>query len=73
VRLSELKIGEEAFIDRIEDVELSHLLYDLGCFPGESIKKEGVAPLGDPILIEIAGTRVSLRKKDASSIFVMKK
>jgi len=42
----------------------------MGCVPGEIIKVEKVAPLGDPISITVAGYHLSLRLDEAENIFV---
>ena len=45
-------------------------LMEMGCLPGEHIKIDQVAPLGDPISIAVAGYNLSLRLSEADSIFV---
>ena len=45
-------------------------LMEMGCVPGEIIKVEQMAPLGDPISISVAGYHLSLRLNEAHSIFV---
>ncbi len=42
----------------------------MGCLPGEKITIELIAPLGDPIAINIGGYLLSLRKQDAQNINV---
>ena len=42
----------------------------MGCVPGEKIKIEQVAPLGDPISVSVAGYNLSLRLDEAQNIFV---
>ena len=42
----------------------------MGCVPGEAIWVEMIAPLGDPMAIQIAGYYLSIRKKDADKIWV---
>lgn len=42
----------------------------MGCVPGETIRVEQVAPLGDPISIAVAGYSLSLRLNEAENIFV---
>ncbi len=42
----------------------------MGCVPGEIIKVEKVAPLGDPMSITVAGYHLSLRLDEADNIFV---
>jgi Fe2+ transport system protein FeoA len=43
---------------------------EMGCVPGEIIKVEKIAPLGDPISIVVAGYHLSLRLDEAENIFV---
>ena len=45
-------------------------LMEMGCVPGETVKIEQVAPLGDPISISVAGYNLSLRISEASAIVV---
>ncbi|MFM7839137.1 MAG: ferrous iron transport protein A [Chitinophagaceae bacterium] len=69
-RLSELKTGSEAKIVSFEDNELFLKLIEMGCVPGEKIKIEQIAPLGDPISISVSGYHLSLRVNEAACIFV---
>jgi len=43
---------------------------EMGCVPGEVVKVEQVAPLGDPISITVAGYNLSLRLDEAENVFV---
>ncbi|HSM92554.1 MAG TPA: FeoA family protein [Anaeromyxobacteraceae bacterium] len=45
-------------------------LMDMGVVPGEGVRVEKVAPLGDPIEVTIKGYNLSLRKKEAEGIVV---
>ncbi|MBY0481575.1 MAG: ferrous iron transport protein A [Chitinophagaceae bacterium] len=69
-RLSELEIGQKAEIMSFEKDEIFIKLMEMGCVPGEIIKVEQKAPLGDPISISVAGYHLSLRLNEANSIFV---
>lgn len=69
-RLSELRIGTRATILSFEKDEIFIKLMEMGCVPGEDIKVEQIAPLGDPISISVAGYTLSLRLNEANSIFV---
>ena len=42
----------------------------MGCLPGEKITLEQVAPLGDPISINVSGYSLSLRLNEADNIIV---
>ena len=69
-RLSELETGCTARILSFEDNDLFLKLMEMGCVPGELVKVEQVAPLGDPISITVAGYNLSLRLNEAENIFV---
>jgi len=69
-RLSELKVGKRAKILSFEKDDIFIKLMEMGCVPGEFIKVEQIAPLGDPISISVAGYSLSLRLNEANSIFV---
>jgi Fe2+ transport system protein FeoA len=69
-RLSELKVGTIAIIQSFESNDIFLKLMEMGCVPGEKIKIEQVAPLGDPISVSVAGYNLSLRLDEAQNIFV---
>lgn len=68
--LDTLKIGQSATIQEFTDNFLSLKFIEMGCLPGEKIKLTNVAPLGDPIAIEVSGYLLSLRKQEAATIVV---
>lgn len=70
MKLSDLKPGQKAFISHYENNEILLKLMEMGCVPGEKILVEQVAPLGDPISINISGYSLSLRINEAEHIFV---
>jgi ferrous iron transport protein A len=41
---------------------------EMGCLPGEEIKLERIAPMGDPIAVSVSGYQLSLRKREAATI-----
>lgn len=69
-RLSEIAIGKKAVIRSFEKDEIFIKLMEMGCIPGEIIRVEQVAPLGDPISVSVAGYNLSLRLNEADQIFV---
>ncbi len=69
-RLSELKAGTRATIVSFDKDDLFLKLMEMGCVPGESVRVEQIAPLGDPISITVAGYSLSLRLDEAEFIFV---
>jgi ferrous iron transport protein A len=70
IKLSELSQGQKGIINHYEPTNAYLHLLELGCVPGENIIIENIAPLGDPISIQIAGYTLSLRKSDAEIIWV---
>jgi len=69
-RLSEMRSGTRVRILSFENNDLFLKLMEMGCVPGEIIKVEQIAPLGDPISIIVAGYNLSLRLDEADNIFV---
>ncbi|MFY8128835.1 MAG: FeoA family protein [Chitinophagaceae bacterium] len=69
-KLSDLKIGDEAVIDSFEKDDIFIKLMEMGCVPGEKVKVDQIAPLGDPISISVAGYNLSLRLDEANKIIV---
>lgn len=70
MRLTELKLGQQAIIREFSSSEVSLKLLEMGCIPGEKILIEQIAPLGDPISINISGYSLSLRLSEAENILV---
>jgi len=68
--LSELKKGAIGIVKGFTDLEMSVKLMEMGCLPGEEITVARVAPLGDPIAVNVAGYQLSLRKFEASTIIL---
>jgi ferrous iron transport protein A len=69
-RLSELSAGSVVKIHSFEKDEIFLKLMEMGCVPGEIIRIEKIAPLGDPISITVSGYNLSLRLDEAKNIFV---
>ncbi len=70
VRLSQLPSGVRAVIKSHEESDFQLTLMEMGCVPGEPVWVEMIAPMGDPLAIQIAGYYLSIRKKDAEKILV---
>ena len=68
--LAELKIGESAVIRSFAQQDLALKLIEMGCIPGETIKLYNIAPMGDPIAIEISGYLLSMRKGEAAGVLL---
>lgn len=69
-RLSEVKVGKKAVIKSFLDNDIFLKLMEMGCLPGEIITIDQVAPLKDPISIQVFGYKLSLRLNEAESVIV---
>ena len=69
--LSELKQGAIGIVKEFTDLEMSVKLMEMGCLPGEAVTVSRIAPLGDPIAINVSGYQLSLRKFEASTIILL--
>jgi len=70
VKLSQLKPGQEGTVKEFISHEISLKLMEMGCVPGEKILMEQIAPLGDPVSVQIAGYHLSLRINEADQILI---
>ena len=67
--LRDLKIGQSGKIRKIGTVgALKQRFMDMGITKGTEVKIIKIAPLGDPIELEIRGYNLSVRKDDAALI-----
>ena len=67
--LAELPIGASAQVKHIAGAdEIACRLMEMGLTPGSRLRVAGVAPLGDPIELEIRGYRLSVRKSEAQRV-----
>jgi ferrous iron transport protein A len=71
MNLAKLAPGEKGRITSIGAIgPMKRRLMDMGLLPGEEVRVEKVAPLGDPIEVRIRSYLLSLRKKEAEGIAV---
>jgi ferrous iron transport protein A len=67
--LAQLAVGARSKIARVEGTdEISCRLMEMGLTPGVEVRLIGVAPLGDPLELELRGYRLSLRKSEAARV-----
>lgn len=69
-RLSQIKVGKTVVIHSFEKDDIFIKLMEMGCIPGEKIRVDKIAPLGDPISITVSGYNLSLRLNEAEKILV---
>jgi ferrous iron transport protein A len=70
-RLSEIRRGDSAIVETVEGMRsFRRRLLEMGLVPGTEVKVVNVAPLGDPLFIEVRGSQWSLRRNEAAEIAV---
>ena len=71
VRITELAPGATAVVDHVADSgPIGRRLLDLGWVRGTPVRVVRTAPLGDPVVYELRGTRLCLRRSEAGRIVV---
>jgi ferrous iron transport protein A len=71
ITLDTLKPGELARITKVRvKGPARRKLLDMGMVAGSEIELVRTAPLGDPVEFQIKGYHLSIRKEEASQIFV---
>ncbi len=69
--LGDLSVGQHARLIKVGGQgAVRKKLVDMGMVPGTVIGVERFAPLGDPIDVKLRGYHLSLRKEEASLVFV---
>lgn len=67
--ITDLKLGEFGYIeDILGDEKLTKRLLALGCIEGTKVTLKTLAPFGDPLIINVRGFDLAIRKKDAKNI-----
>ncbi len=69
--LSHLTLGQTARVVRV-DVrdEIGQRILEMGVTPGTLVRLTGAAPLGGPLVFEVRGYSLSLRKAEAERVEV---
>ncbi len=72
MKLDELKVGEKAKVVKlnIENKEVRRHLLDMGVTRGVILKIKKIAPMGDPIDIELRDYELCVRKAELDAIEV---
>lgn len=69
--LKDVKVGQNATVVKLHgEGAVKRRIMDMGITRGTEIFVRKVAPLGDPIELNVRGYELSLRKEDASMIEV---
>ena len=72
MNLSELEVGQKAKVLKLNvaDKQIKRHLLDMGITRGAEVKIKKVAPMGDPIDIELRDYQLCIRKADLMQIEV---
>ena len=70
--LDKLKVGQTAKVVRIliDNLKQKKRFFDMGLTTGVVVKMKKVAPLGDPISIELRGYELCVRKQEVKDVEV---
>tara|TARA_B100001013_G_C24534683_1_gene412179 strand:+ start:656 stop:919 length:264 start_codon:yes stop_codon:yes gene_type:complete len=64
--LSDLRLGETAVLERLDlEEEDSQRLMELGFLPGTKILVRRPAPGGDPMVFQVEGSEIAIRRETA--------
>ncbi len=67
--LNKLEVGKTAVIRSVGGKgELRLRLLDMGLIPHTRVKMQKIAPMGDPLEIQVRGYELTLRAEDAAGI-----
>ena len=73
ITLDTLPVGHEAVITAVGGEGALRLrLLDMGLIPKTRVRVQKVAPMGDPIQIQIRGYELTIRREDAQRIEIRK-
>ena len=73
ISIYDLKPGDKALIHSVcGDAKFAKRLLALGFIEGTEVKLIATAPLGDPIIINLRGFNIAIRKNDAKNISIRK-
>lgn len=65
-----LKIGQKAIIKDFDIDVIPLKLLEMGCLPGNRVELLQIAPLGDPLYLNVNGSHLAIRIETAREIEV---
>ena len=68
--LAQLKRGERAVITDVSSIHIPLKLLEMGCLPGNFVELLQIAPLKDPLYLNINGSHLAIRKETAVHILI---
>jgi len=68
ITVANLRRGQKGIIKDFEPETLPIKLLELGCLPGNEVELLHIAPLKDPLYINVNGSHIAIRRSVASQI-----
>jgi ferrous iron transport protein A len=69
--LLEVSRGTTVIVEEVGgDRAFRRRIMEMGLVPGTPVRVVAVAPLGDPLTLELRGSRLSIRKSEAAEVRV---
>jgi len=69
--IDDLKIGQSGTIRKVGGEGALRLRFlDMGLIPGTKVQLQKIAPMGDPIQIQVRGYELTIRREDARKILL---
>ncbi len=66
--IAQLKEGQKGVITTFDADAIPIKLLELGCLPGNEVRLVQIAPLKDPLYINLNGSHIAIRKAIAEKI-----
>ena len=67
--IDDLQIGQQGTISAVGGEGALRLRFlDMGLIPGTNVRLQKIAPMGDPIQIQVRGYELTIRREDARMI-----
>ena len=69
MKLSELDNGKSALIREVKgNDDLSRQIKEMGFVPGSTVRVHSRGPFGSPIVVELRGATIAMRKNEAERV-----
>ncbi len=67
--INDLQVGQKGIITQVGGEGPLRLRFlDMGLIPGTQVQLQKIAPMGDPIQIQVRGYELTIRREDARMI-----
>ena len=70
--IADLQKGEKGIITDVSSNEIPLKLLEMGCLPRNSVELLQIAPLSDPLYLNVNGSHLAIRKNTAALIQINK-